>query len=800
MTPERWQQIKSLLDAWDDIAPEERASWLDQACKGDPELRAEVESYLAYEDDLEALETPPSPEPLIEALAPFDEAEAGQLIGPYRLERLLGRGGMGAVYLAHREAEFEQRVALKLVRSGFESPDTLERFHNERQILANLEHPNIARLLDGGTSEGRSYFVMELIDGQPIDAYCEAHRLTVRDRIRLFLRLCDALAFAHRNLVLHLDLKPSNILITQDGIPKLLDFGIGKLLRRGRETRQEEGTATSRPMTLTYASPEQLDGAPLSTSSDLYSLGVLLYELLTGRLPCGAYAESQPALAYAICHQQPVKPSTAVRRFETIGFAENRKELRPADVAQTRERSPAALARRLRGDLDAILLRTLNKDPDQRYASVEQLALDLRRYLDELPVDARRGSLAYRTFKYVRRNRWRLSVAAGVLGLIFAFTVALSNQLRHTERQRQRSARLSEFLVDLFRAAEPDRAGREPSVRGLVDIGRQRLETELTEEPETRALLLGTLGKVYYRLGHFEDAKQTQQAALDALQRELGGDHIDIAKMLNDLSAIAFDQGDYRQAEAYSRQSIAMRERLKGDEVLTPPRNNLAAILMLRGKLEEAEAIYRDTITLRRAALGDRHLKIAITQRNLATVHTLRGEFEAAEPLLQESLDIRIEHLGRESASVSKVLAALGRVAHARGELDVAERYFLESLEIGRRLLGHHHLSVAILEGDFARLLVERGELSTASVLFDRALSALTAIKPEGDWTRADLESAYGGYLAAVGRLEEAEVCLREGARVLEAVRGPDVLYTRQAKQRLEAFELRGQESEAGDE
>jgi serine/threonine-protein kinase len=819
MTPERWQAIKKLLDDCADIDPRKRSVWLDEACRGETTLRQEVESYLAYEEQLTAFDTSPQAELLLKALkgtdtetdtrvdtetdTETDKGEGGRLVGPYRIDRLLSQGGMGAVYQAHREAEFEQRVALKLVRSGFETPMTLQRFHTERQILARLEHPNIARLLDGGTTEeGRPYFVMELIEGVPIDQYCNEHRLSVHRRLELIIQVCDALRFAHRNLVLHLDLKPGNILVTQSGVPKLLDFGISKLLSQNMRPSQgaEQGhkgkedsamiTEGPRPFTLSYASPEQLLDEPITTASDLYSLGVVLYELLTSRLPCSAQTNSPAKTMWAICHDTPSAPSTVVRSKTTVSQNGNRDEQAPEVVAQTRERSLTALSSRLRGDIDAIVLKTLRKDPTERYASVEQLVSDLRHHLKGLPVEARQGNLTYRVSKYIHRHRIGLLVATTVvttvLAIILSFTATLQKQLKSTERQRERSERLSEFMVDLFRAAEPDRGDGEPSVRELVDIGRRRLETELHEEPEVRAQLLLTLGQVYFHLGHFNEAKESQNAAIDVLRQEFGSDHPSIAEVLNDLSVVAFTQGKYQEAEAYCRESIEVRQRLGTEADLNKPRNNLAAILMHRGKLDEAETLYRQSLARRRAALGPRHQNVAVSLRNVALVLYLRGDFDAAEPLLQESLEIRLEFHPRDTTSVATTLASSGRLAHARGQLSTAEDLYMEALNTRRQRLGHDHLSVALLEVDLARLFLELDELDTAGVLLGNAFGPIYRQKPEGDSARAKLESVYGTYLAARGDRTEAKTCLIEGYRTLVRARGPHVLPSRDALNRLQ--------------
>ena len=389
----------------EDLLPAERQVWLEQRCQGDPKLLESVELFLGHETRLHGfLEDTAADHLQIGAFKPEWQGESGKRIGPYRVLGLLGRGGMGAVYEAVREDDFEQRVALKLVLAGRNHPRTLQLFQNERQILARLEHPNIARLLDGGADQqGRPYFAMELIEGEPIDSYCDRNRLSVFQRLELVLHLCDALQKAHRNLVVHRDIKPGNVLVDATGAPKLLDFGIAKLIEPEATLATQSG---SQPMTLFYASPEQLSNEPITPASDLYSLGVVLYRLLTGVLPNDLEKLGYLKLALAVCDQDPQRPSDVL-----AGFSPDQLE----QVAHQRAVDPARLRRQLAGDVDAILLKTLRKEPDRRYSSVEQLAADIRRFLDGRPVLARNGNWTYRAGKFARRNRWPLAIGSVAL-------------------------------------------------------------------------------------------------------------------------------------------------------------------------------------------------------------------------------------------------------------------------------------------------------------------------------------------------------------------------------------------------
>ncbi len=412
MTPEQWERISEIFDRALTLEGHEREAYLSEVCAEDPRFREEVESLLvchrqAGSEFLQASEGVLDEREEKDQLA---EAQAGRRIGAYVVEGEIGHGGMGEVFAARRaDGQYEKKVALKLVRSGYETSFILERFRNERQILASLDHPNIARLLEGGTSDdGAPYLVMELVDGAPIDSYCEAHNLSVTERLLLFRQVCAAVQYAHQQLVIHRDIKPSNILVTKEGVPKLLDFGIAKILDPSGST---EATML-RPMTPEYASPEQVRGEAISTHTDVYSLGVVLYKLLTGRSPYRMDTRTPARLAEAITKDEPERPSTAIHRKETTG-ADGDSNESALKAVSTIEETPARLQKRLRGDLDFILLKALRKEAGQRYSSVEQMSEDIRRHLEGIPILARKGTWSYRSGKFVRRHK--VSVLAAML-------------------------------------------------------------------------------------------------------------------------------------------------------------------------------------------------------------------------------------------------------------------------------------------------------------------------------------------------------------------------------------------------
>jgi serine/threonine protein kinase len=444
MHPERWRLIDELFHKAVELPPNVRGDFLNGACGGDVSLQAEIEKLIDGSDRAGSfIETPPALDETTIALAEAEtEPMAGLRIGAYKVIREIGRGGMGTVYLAARaDEEFQKRVAIKLVTTGFDHETIIQRFRNERQILAGLDHPNIARLLDGGTTEsGAPYFVMEYIEGQTIREYCDTNRLTTIERLKLFRTVCSAVHFAHQNLIVHRDIKPGNILVTADGTAKLLDFGVAKLLSPTAQAG-EITEATSRVMTPEYASPEQARGETITTASDVYSLGVLLYELLTGHRPYRVASLSLVEMIDAICKQEPAKPSTAIGRTETSpgGGGSTEVTVTPEKVSKARDSEPYRLRRELEGDLDNIVLKAMRKEPQRRYASVEQFSEDINRYFQRLPVIARQDTLSYRTGKFVSRHK--AGVAAGALIIIALLAGAVTTLWQaHAARQERDKA------------------------------------------------------------------------------------------------------------------------------------------------------------------------------------------------------------------------------------------------------------------------------------------------------------------------------------------------------------------------
>ena len=717
---------------------------------------------------------------------PGGENEAGHRIGPYRIVRLLGQGGMGAVHLAERVDEFEQQVAIKVLAGEVNTEAVVRSFHRERQVLARLEHPNIAKLLDGGTTDdGAPYFVMEYVEGEPIDRYCERHALSVSQRLELFRKVCSAVHRAHQSLVVHRDLKPGNILVGADGEPKLLDFGIAKPLDADGASASVLTAFGIQPMTLAYASPEQINNEAITTASDVYSLGVVLYELLTGCPPYRAagYAKGPPEsplrpldLADAVRNQQPYRPSSAVARADAPGL------------------SSRGLRRRLAGDLDSIVLMALAKLPEDRYPSVEQLSADIERHLDGLPVTARKLSFTYWMGKFVRRHTLETVLAALVLTAIVGFSLVAVHLKNQAESEKERAEVFASTLVELFKAPDPGRAqGKDVTAREILDRGKERISARRGSNPRLHARLAATMVEVYYSLGLYPDAQEMLEGALADL-RSFSDREADVerADLSNDLAIVLWAQGHLAEAEKRLGETLALKVRLYGKDAPTivETLNNLATMAVQRGDFAAAEGHYQRGLRIRQTQSPPVASDVAKSHSLLGYLLLEREAYEAAEGHLRKALALRRGLAEPEPTDIALVLGNLGLVLQGQGKAADSEAVYREALEIRRRVLDPGHPDVAITETHLASLLESLGQFAEAERLSLRAAESLRHSKP-GHWRIAHAESVLGSALAGSGRLEEAEQLLLDsypklatwrecGRQTKDALRRLVELYGRQ--------------------
>ncbi len=726
-----------------DLAPEAREEFVAHACGPDAELRAEVEELLRLASAPTAALEPGAVERLLGELAGEvqldEEVRMPERVGAWRLVRELGRGGMGRVYLAERaDGEFEQEAALKLLHPGVASDETLRRFERERQILAGLDHPGIARLLDGGrTTDGQPYLVMERVRGRPIDRHCDEETLGIEERLRLFVRVARAMDHAHRSLVVHRDLKPSNVLVTDDGEVKLLDFGVARLLDDDGPTVVLTGTA-ARVLTPEYASPEQVEGRPVTVASDVYQLGLLLYELLTGRQAHGLTGGSFLEMERTICRAEPSPPSAAAAAPAGGGRRGTVEADEPAaeELARRRGTTPRALSRRLRGDVDTIVLQALRKEPERRYPSVAAFVEDVERYLAGRPVHARGESVAYRASRFVRRHRLGVAGAALMLLLLVAYAATVTVQARAVARERDRAQaeaakaeQVKGFVVRLFESADPARArGEEVTARELLDRGWAGVEEELSGQPEVQVELRDTVGEIYRKLGLYDRAGPLLESALAGARRlgERGAPLL--ARTLRNNGTLRRQLGDHDGAEALLREALDLERALLRAR-LRPDRGQIAATLAELGRTFKAggdyaaaEESFREALALRREAFGGEDAEIAESLGELGTTLRNRGDYAAAEPLLREALELYRRRLPPDHPHLASALSDLALVLKDSGRYPEAEALYREAEGVMRKVWGEDHPHLAITLNNLARLLRARGELAAAEPLLVEAL------------------------------------------------------------------------------
>ncbi|MEM1270548.1 MAG: serine/threonine-protein kinase, partial [Bacteroidota bacterium] len=753
----------------------ERNSFLDTHAPAG-ELRREVEDLLAtYDDEPFFLD-----EPAIELRAytgdfPEDVVTgdlSGRHVGGYRLVRLLGRGGMGEVYLAERDGtDFKQHVALKLIKRGMDTADVLRRFRTERQILATLDHPNIARVYDAGVTQedtglpgGLPYFVMPYIQGQPIDVYCNERKLSVLQRLRLFEKVCGAVHYAHQNLIVHRDLKPSNIVVDASGEPFLLDFGIAKMLNPAPQFDTVAETRThARLMTPDFASPEQVRGSAVTTASDVYALGLLLYLLLTGRRAYHLAGHSPAEIERIVTETDPVRPSVAAVSPGSDDVPD------VSTRATQRNTSPERLRKALHGDLDTILRMATRKEPHRRYASAQALADDLRKVRLQLPVSARSDTFTYRAGKFVRRHTVGVALGGLFALLITGFGVVSALQAKTIAAERDRAQEVSSFLVELFKNSDPRQSAQAPnSARYFLDIGAMRLENELAAQHALRAELQEVMSHAYTSLGHFEDA---EAMARESLAASLTADSADFAGRSDALMALGhslFYKALFDEAEEVYREALRLRQQTYGQRhaSVAEALNHLAKPISARADYATASALLEQALALRTALLGASHLAVAESQNDLGQVLFFSGDAEKALPLLSASLTTRRDKLGDNHPDVAESLDDLAAVLSQLGQYDRAEPLYAEALDVRQSLFGESHLEVAESLYNLALLNQAQGDLTPADSLMRAALEMDIELLGNAHPYVGNCFYHLGAIARDAGRLNVAQMRYRDALKI----------------------------------
>jgi len=798
-----WTRVKELFYEALDHDPKERADWLDRACPGDPELRTQVQALLASHERGGDFMEPPRFGSVSRLLSGEDEEEPkmeGKTLGPYVLARHLASGGMGEVYLAHRvDGLFEKSVAVKILKRGMETEEIIRRFEVERQFLASLEHPNIARLLDGGVTEGgRPYLVMEYIDGKPITRFCDDRKLSTAERLALFRDVCGAVHYAHRNLIVHRDLKPANILVSEDGVPKLVDFGVAKIVDgTGAEaTRGALTEKTSRWMTYEYASPEQIRGDHVTTATDVYALGLILYEILTGHRPHRFRTLRPSDIERAICDEDPERPSRVIlRTTERTHSDGSRWAITPASVSATRERPISALRRHLSGDLDNIVLKALRKDPDQRYSTPQALADDIRRHLGGFPVEARRPTVMYLATRFVRRNRLLVASAAAILLTLFAGVVATTWEARAAHQAevratiaRQKAERVTDFFREMLSKADPAAAlGRDLTVRELLDAAATDIEKEVADQPDVEADIRTTIGRTYATLGLYDKAVEHLSHALEIRERLRGVSRIDIVESRNQLGAVFLSQGRVADAERLFRESLELLRRSgNGDRpIVALTLNDLALALRSRGDFAAAQELYEKALAIEKRTLGGEDPEVAVTLNNLGGLMRVTGDLPSAEQFCREALEIRRKVLDPSHPLIAQSLDNLGVILHAQGKFEEAESYFREALALYRKVLPEGHPDLAVTLSNLGSLLARLGKPGDAEAALRECLEIRRNALPEGDMRTAMTIDRLAACLVAQRNYAAAEPLLLESLALAQSPGGSNSARASAAREKL---------------
>jgi eukaryotic-like serine/threonine-protein kinase len=803
----RWKRIKKIFSEALELEGPERSRFVEAECSDDKEMMREVLSLLQAHEDTGVLDRQMD-EMRMSAISEARSAfMKGEVIGRYRILHELGHGGMGSVFLAERmDGEFDQKVALKLLRNAFATDHQVQRFLSERQILATLDHDQIARLLDGGvTDDGRPWFAMEPVDGIPITEYCDSERLNVMQRLELFLEVCEAVSYAHRNLVIHRDLKPSNIFVKKSGKVKLLDFGIAKIIRE-RESEPELTRPGMLPYTPSYASPEQVRGESVTTASDVYQLGLILYELLAGLPPYDISGKTPSALEDTICNRVPPHPA--------VQLVKSHSNKDPEQISRQRSVSVRKLKKELIGEVGTIVMKAIRKEPERRYESAGQLADDIRRFLSGKPVKAHADSRIYRFGKFLRRHpAGSVSVASIILmAVVYLVTLTWHQQqiraaLDQAEQEAEKSARVIDFMLGMFEAGEPrENPGDMVTARELLERGLEEAAM-LDAQPEVQATMYNVIGKVYSGLGRYDDAVQILTKAVDIERERTGKSDLDIdalAEYLIDLANARVRQGHFGEARGIfqlaltlltdkhgeSHPRVAEAKLAKGFWISVAGMDNAAELRMnaldirkewfgenhpataeaylkagqikrSQGKPEAAIEMFQQALNIRKNLLGEDHTDVQITRFLLADIYRLfRIDLLKAEQLYREGLKVLAETMGENHHSRLHGITSLASLLVSEERHSEAAELYLENLKIRNEVFGEFHPSVAEGLGQAGMGFREMGYYEESEMYHRKSLVMWKQLLDEDHTIISGAMTGLAETLIYLGKYDEAESLL----------------------------------------
>ncbi len=763
MRPEQVERVAEIVERALEVEAAQRGAMIADLCAGDPELLGEVGSLLLFQEKARDFIEQPAVEKVAEMLADeCRELKAGDVLGDYKILSLIGEGGMGEVYLAE-DTKLQRKVAIKLLKYGLGAPNFVRHFYREEQILAGLTHPNIAQLYGGAlTANGLPYFVMEYVDGSRLDDYCrekfhQSGSNSIPQRLELFRRICAAVSYAHQHLVIHRDIKPANIRVTAEGEPKLLDFGIARLVDPETAAIAEQTMTYSVAMTPHYASPEQVRGENMTTASDIYSLGVVLYELLTGQKPYQISARTPAAIARAVTEREPTKPSTIVASGSGRWFT-------------GWKRVP-----HLRGDLDNIVLKALRKEPERRYRSVSQFAEDIRHYLEGRPVTARKDTAGYRASKFVARNKVAVAAVSLIFLAIVGGTIAAlwqgqiaRRQRDVAERERLRAERINTFLQDMLGAAAPETKGIDIKVVDVLGEASRRARSELTNQPDAMADVLMTLGRTYISLGLFAPAEENLRAALDASRKANGELNATTATTMGWLGLDLAFQDKAAEGETISRKAVELQRKLhpSGNADLGVALYSLGMNLFWQGNGKAAEPFLEEAVDQIGRYLGKNHGYYMATLSGLALAREQSGDIAGAERLFRRAIEVGNRTNGRYRIFRAQARDYLGELLTNRGAYAEAETVLRQSYATYRKVLGDDSSSVAAISRDLGRVYFLKGNYHDAETQYRKALDLSLKFFPREHPIPVAVKAALGLTLTRLGRPAKGEPLLREALTI----------------------------------
>ncbi len=757
-----WEKIKLLFREVFELPPEEREAILNVKCKDNPDLKKEVEDLIESSKKAEGFweSSPLQLDDITEDDNSINEF-IGIIIGKYKVEKRIGEGGMAMVYSALRiDNQFTRRVAIKFIKRGMDTEEILRRFKIEQQTLAGLDHPFIAKIIDGGTTDDSlPYFVMEYIDGIPITEYCDQNKLSIEQRLELFTKVCSAVSYAHQNLIVHRDLKPSNILITSNGNPKLLDFGIAKLLREEQDKNTFAVTMEgSRLMTVEYASPEQVVGGKITTASDIYSLGVLLYELLTGHLPYSFKNKFPIEVEKIITSANPEKPSTVITKSKKILTEDGEiNEISAEEISILRNSNVDKLKRRLSGDIDNIVLMALRKDPARRYISIQHFSEDITRYIEGRPVTAIPDSLFYRSNKFIRRHKLGVSITLLVILLIISSAILIVYQANIAAKEKDkakieaaRTTQMNNFLNKTLFSSDPLLAGKDLKLSDVLKEATKKINTELKGQPEIEAEVRSNIGQTYETLGLYKDAIYQLGRSLQLRDSLFGENNKETAISFNYLALANYDAGNLDTAKYLFEKSIKLLQELNDKPKLEEAISNYGLLQMDLYDFKGAKKSFEESLEIALNVFGKESREYAVTLNNLAFAYDDLNSLDSAKMYYIQALSIDTKLFGDTSVDVANNLNNLAFIYQEKRNYNKAESLFTSAYYIRKKILGDDHPDVGLAKLNLANAFFYLKNYNNAEQLVNEALKT---------WGRKLNKDHYyfGKGYAWLGKIQNAE-------------------------------------------